>query len=117
MKKKLIMFFPFLLIALSCSSFIIEEDSKILRKYENQVYLTLDKFEANGSVIEKGKEVKIIITEGDKWIKVHAYPAGEEMLKAHRTIILYLFNDEFKDEIFDIKKFEARLFSVVQPKK
>ena len=100
----------------SCVTFIAKPDEARLRELERQTYVLLKGAEAGGKSLKKGEEVKILISSGKEWVKVHAYPARADLLKTDRFLILYLFDEEFNQKQFEMKFFEERLKTVVLPK-
>ncbi|MCP4134512.1 MAG: hypothetical protein GY754_26295 [bacterium] len=99
----------------SCAGFIPEEADPVLRNYETKIYVMQNEVKIKNRILKAGQRVKIHIVPGDEWIKVYAFPEAGELLKSKRTLILYMFTDEFPEEIFDMKIFEDRLLTVVKP--
>jgi len=106
-------------LVISCSSFIPDEDVERLKVYESekdvyQDYILLEDVKKNEYALEKGAKVRIIIAAGDDSIKVYAYRADEDVLKAHRVLILHLFDTDFPDEIFSLDFFNKELAKVIR---
>ena len=102
----------------SCSSFVMEEDSNRLRAIErsngNSVnYVMLHDVERNGVVLKRGTAVRIVIVVGDDWIKVYAYDSSQPLLEAKRLLVLYVFKDEFPDEVYKEELFRQKLAEVL----
>jgi len=106
-----------LVFTIACSSFVKDETLPELNKYENNIYVTGENIEIGDLSLKKNTPVRIIIVPGDEWIKVYAYPAKKDVLKAKRTLVLYLFQDQFPDELFDVAWFEKKLYSRLKLKK
>ncbi|HSV96974.1 MAG TPA: hypothetical protein VLM75_08580 [Spirochaetota bacterium] len=97
----------------SCSSFIKDEHVAGLRGYESDRYVMKQNAGREEAPLKKGEVVNIIITTGSDFIKVHAHPVSIDFLKAERVLILFLFDDDFKDKAYDKQYFEERLFQLV----
>jgi len=65
--------------------------------------------------LPKGTVVKLIIVGGDEWVKVYAYNAKEDLLLAHRFLILYMFEDDFPDKEFNVDLLDKELANIVKP--
>ena len=96
---------------LSCSSFINDESIPLVKKYEENTYKLKTSISNNKRTIPSETKVKIKINFSDDWIKVYVYREDEDILKSERILLVYLFSDEFKEEEFDIKQFEKKLFT------
>lgn len=112
--KKGIRSIPVLLVALvACASFINDESAALLRGYESCEY-TLKQDSAEGyPVVKKGQAVRLYIVNRGDSVKVYCYPAGTDILKSERALILYLFEDDFPDKKFSREFFEQKLYNVV----
>ena len=117
--KKLVLFLTSLALAavhLSCASFIKEEEMPALKKLESPVYVMKRNVKIGSGSVEKGREVKVVIIAGDDWLKVYTYPAARDKLSAPRTLVLYMFDDEFAEEKYSYKVFEKRFFEILETK-
>ena len=54
---------------------------------------------------------------GGDFLKVYAYSASVDFLKADRVLILFLLDDDFQDKVFDKRYFEERLYRLVEARK
>ena len=111
--EKIITIFMVILFIFSCASFIKEEEIMILKEYEKGIYLLKKQVGEGKGILKKSQKVKIYIKTSDEAIKVYCYPSNIDFVKADRTLILYLFEDDFNNE-FDIKLFDERLFKVIE---
>jgi len=67
--------------------------------------------------LEKGQKVRLQLLLNDSSIKVYAYPSDVEFLKSNRLLVLYLFEDDFKDGRFNKKLFTDKLGETVSIEK
>jgi len=116
MIKKAIFVFLVFLFGASCSSFVKETEQPGLRELENAVYILHEDVEMGGISLKKNQEIRLVVNGGDDWIKVYGYPANEDKLRAPRVLIVYLFPEDFKDELFDMDVFREKLAAVVSLK-
>ena len=100
----------------SCASFIKDNDIDTVREFEKEIYILQNDVVAGNRVLKKGQEVKIIVVPDDEWIKVYGYPVKEGLLKGERVLILYMFEDDFPGEAFDMNLFKKNLSSIVREK-
>ncbi len=98
----------------SCATFIKDEELPLLKAYEETIYILKKDVRRNDYILKKGQKVKIFIRIGDESIKVYCYPSEEDFLKSERILILYIFNEDFENEVFDIAFFEENLNNVIQ---
>ncbi|MBP7738306.1 MAG: type II secretion system-associated lipoprotein [Spirochaetes bacterium] len=114
MLKRLFMpFMAVLFVFVSCDSFFIEKGSvDALKAYEKKVYVLRKDMDVEGKKLKKGEEVRIVVSAGKEWVKVHAFPARENELKADRVLLLYLFDDDFQNKKFNIDFFNEQLSAV-----
>ncbi len=101
----------------SCGKFIKDEEVNLLKGYETGEYKLKKDVSRDDIQLKKGDIVKLIVKTGDDSIRIYCYSVKEEILKAERILILYVFEDDFTGEIFDIGVFETRLFETVEPVK
>ena len=114
LKRLLIPFIAGLFLCLSCDSFFIEKSSvDALKANEKKVYVLKKDIDVEGKKLKKGEEVRIVVSGGKEWIKVHAFPASANELKADRVLILYLFDDDFEKKKFNVDYFNEQLNGIV----
>jgi type II secretion system-associated lipoprotein len=95
--------------AVSCSSFIIDSDYASLRELEAYTYvLQKDVLNNREVVMKKGSVVKVVLKSDSTWVKVYAYPAEEDTLVSTRSLILFIFDDEFPDKLFKREFFDQK---------
>lgn len=102
-----------LLFVLACDVFVPGKDLDTLREKESRVYVLKSDLEIDGKKLKKGEEVRIKITPGSGWIKVHAYPARSDELKAEYLLLLFVFDDEFEKNKYNAGYFNERLGALV----
>jgi type II secretion system-associated lipoprotein len=117
MPRKIIflLLISFLSFVSACSTFIPEEDVDSLNKRYSGDYILLQDVTINELSLPKGTVVKLIIVGGDEWVKVYAYNAKEDLLLAHRFLILYMFEDDFPDKEFNVDLLDKELANIVKP--
>ena len=113
---KIAVFLLLVLLTYSCASFVKNEDIKHLKMLEEDVYILKDDAGEGHRFLKKGERVKIYIVNGDDSIKVYAFPSNIKFLKAERTLILYILEDEFEGKKFDRNFLEQKLFEVLEKK-
>ncbi len=106
----------FTITVVSCSSFVKEEDMPALKKLEGSTYVLKKDVKIGTGSVAKGTTVKIVIMAGGDWLKVYSYLAKGDKLKAPRTLILYIFEDEFAEEKYSYKLFEKRFSAILKTK-
>ena len=97
----------------SCSTFIRDEHMTGLKKYESTRYVMKKDVGKEEAPLRKGEAVNLMILTGGDFVKVYAYAASTDYLKAERVLILFLFDEDFKDKAFDMRYFEERLYQIV----
>ncbi len=97
----------------SCTSFLKKSDESRIKEYEKKEYILKEDTGEGSRSIKKGEKIKLHIVTGDDSIKVYAYPSRTDFLKSERTLILYMFEDDFKKSKFDMTLFEDKLYSKV----
>lgn len=102
-----------LLAAAGCNTFIMKNDILQLKELEKKPYVMLKDASANNNSVKKGTQVRLKIATSKEWVKVYAYPANLDELKAELTLILYLFNDDFEGKKFSRDRFQERLNAIV----
>lgn len=113
MKRSRIILTVGLCALLSCASFLRKVDAARIKHHEKRDYVLTQDVTQGEMTLKKGERVKLYIITGDDNIKVYCYSAQSEFLKANRVLILYLFEDDFTGNRFDVKTFEDRLFVLV----
>lgn len=113
MKSSCILFTVGLCALVSCASFLRKGNAALVKDHEKRDYVLNQDVTQGEMTLKKGERVKLYIITGDDHIKVYCYSAGSEFLKANRVLILYLFEDDFTGNRFDVKAFEDRLFALV----
>jgi type II secretion system-associated lipoprotein len=115
-KSKLIV--PALIFAVflsSCTSFIKKDEEFQIKGFENAEYVLLEDTGEDDRYIRKGEKVKVYIIVGDDYIKVFCYSSKLDFVKAKRTLIVYLFKEDFEKAKFSMDYFKQKLFSKVSP--
>ncbi len=102
-----------LLFFASCDVFVQKGNVDALKAYEKKIYVMKKDIDIEGKKLKKGDDVRIVITAGKEWVKVHAFPARANDLKADRLLILYLFDDDFERRKFNMNFFKEQLDAVV----
>ncbi len=102
-----------LLIVPACDVFVPGNDMSALRERENRLYVMKNDLEIDGKKLKKGEDVRIKITTGSDWIKVHAFPARADELKAEYLLLLFVFDDEFEKNKYNAGYFNERLAALV----
>ncbi|MCU0822800.1 MAG: type II secretion system-associated lipoprotein [Spirochaetes bacterium] len=115
--RNIVFLFLTVLLITSCGKFIRDEEAGLLKSYETREYKLKKDISREEIQLKKGDIVKLIVKTSDDSIKVYCYSAREEFLKVERIVILFMFQDDFKDELLDIGVFEAKLFETVEPYK
>jgi type II secretion system-associated lipoprotein len=105
-----------LLLVPACDVFVPGKDLSTLREKENRIYVLKNDLEIDGKKLKKGEDVRIKITTGSAWIKVHAYPARTDALKAEYLLLLFVFDDEFEKNKYNAGYFNERLGALVADK-
>lgn len=116
MRKLLVLLNILIFFLFSCVSFIKDDDIQTVNNFEKNVYIMKKDVFAGNRVLKKDQEVKIIIITDKEWIKVYGYKVDAGLLKGERVLILYLFEDDFSAEMFDMELFMKSLFSIIQQK-
>ncbi|MFC1668807.1 hypothetical protein ACFL20_00320 [Spirochaetota bacterium] len=96
-----------------CSTFVDKEFKPEIKKLENDSYIVKKHVSIGGLRLSKNQKIKIIVVGGDEWVKVYGYGYDENVLKAKRVLILYLFESDFKDDIFNLVTFKEKLFQII----
>jgi type II secretion system-associated lipoprotein len=115
--KYMILFaFSAALFVTACDVFIPRTDVDTLKAYEKKVFVMKKDLELEGKKLKKGDDVRLIVTAGKDWVKVHAYPAKLDPLKAERLLVLYIFEDDFTGKKFNMNFFKEKLGDVAAQK-
>ena len=102
---------------LSCASFIEENEAVQLKKFEKGSYILRENISAGSHKLKKGQHIRIFIISGDEFVKVYGYPAEVDFLKSDRVLILYVFEDDFKNSRYSETTFMKKLYHIIAPKK
>ena len=102
-----------LCLAVSCTTFMLDEQADDIMKLDKAVGTMKKPVARDDYKLEKGQRVKLQLFLNDDSIKVYAYPAEVEFLKSNRLLLLYLFEDDFKDGRFNRKHFTDKLDEIV----
>lgn len=113
MKRILLAITASLLLVPACDVFVPGKDLGALRERENRIYVLKNDMEIDGKRMKKGEEIRIKITTGSDWIKVHAFPARTDELKAEYLLLLFVFDDEFEKNKYNAGYFNERLGALV----
>jgi type II secretion system-associated lipoprotein len=100
----------------ACDVFVPGKEMKALEEREKKIYVLKSDLDVGGKKLKKGDEVRIKVTTGSDWIKVHAYPARVDELKADYLLLLYVFDDDFEKKKFSADYFAGRLSAVLVEK-
>jgi type II secretion system-associated lipoprotein len=112
MKKIYAALFPFFAIALlvcGCA-FLQKKDRVTLQEMGKGEYVMLADVVVNpasNAVLHKGDTVTLKIVTGTEWVKVYGFNASLPPLEAPQVLILYMYSNDFKDEIFSMSEFET----------
>lgn len=110
-----ILFFSIAVSFAACGSFIREDQIEHVKVYENGVYRTKKQIEKDKKVIiEKDVDVRLHLVVSKNWIKVYAYPADADFLKTDRTLMVYMFEDDFDKKLFNEASFREKLNEYVE---
>lgn len=99
----------------ACTSFIKDEQMPELKKYQDIGYITKKEITAGQKSIPAGKKIKIIIKISNDWIKVYGYDYNVPILQSERTLILYMFQEDFPNKKFSKDFFMQKLSQFVKP--
>jgi len=83
--------------------------------YQEGIYRMKQDVKVNELVLKKGEKVKLMVVVEEDAVKAYAYPANVSYLKADRVLILYMFDADFEEGVFDNKYFHSRLMEIVEP--
>jgi len=97
-----------------CATMIDKNLKPKIDEYESKTYVLLNEEAVIGQPFAKGTKIKLVIISGADWVKVYAYNSSEDLLNAKRSLILYLFKEDFPAKKFDLKVLEKRLFEKVK---
>ncbi len=102
-------------LALSCATFIQDEQAASLEKYRDGIYRMKQDVKVNELVLKKNEKVKLMVIVEEDAVKVYAYPANVSYLQSDRVLILYMFDVDFKENVFDKEYFHTKLMEIVEP--
>ena len=106
-----------LCLAVSCTTFMLDEQADDIMKLDKAVGTIKKPIARDDYRLEKGQKVRLQLLLNDSSIKVYAYPSDVEFLKSNRLLVLYLFEDDFKDGRFNKKLFTDKLGETVSIEK
>ena len=101
----------------SCATFLNKNDISDIQSYEKKEYILKDDAGEGDRFVKKGTKVKLYVQTSDEFIKVYCYPSSVPFLKSQRALIVYTFQEDFEKSKFNMKIFEEKLFSKVEPSK
>jgi type II secretion system-associated lipoprotein len=113
--KLIISAFIFTVFISSCTSFIKKDEELQIKSFENSEYVLLQDAGEDDRYIRKGEKVKLYNIVGDDYIKVFCYSSKVDFVKAKRTLILYLFKEDFEKAKFSMDYFKEKLYGKVSP--
>jgi type II secretion system-associated lipoprotein len=98
-----------------CSSMMKPEDADNLKVLEKDRYqLKTDVYNNGMPVLKSGMFVRVTVQSSSTWVKVYARKSEEDPLKADRFLLLYMFDEDFKDSMFDRAAFDKRFNDLVK---
>ncbi len=100
-------------LALSCTTFMRDEQADDLMKLDKAGAVMRKSVTRDDYKLEQGQPVRLHLLLTDNSIRVYAYPAAVDFLKSNRILILHMFEDDFKDGVFDRKIFIDKLGETV----
>jgi type II secretion system-associated lipoprotein len=104
----------FLAMVSGCATMIDKVHKTKIDEFEKKTYTLLNEEAVVGQPFKKGTKVKLVIISGSDWVKVYAYNSNEDVLNASRSLILYLFKEDFPTQKFEFKILEKKLFEKVK---
>jgi type II secretion system-associated lipoprotein len=104
----------FLAAITGCATMIDQVHRPKIDEFEKKAYTLLNEEAVIGEPFKKGTLVKLVIISGGDWVKVYAYNSKEDVLNAKRSLILYLFKEDFPTQKFEMKVLEKKLFEKVK---
>ncbi len=102
-----------LLLMVSCTTFILEDQERDLMSLDGKTAIMKKAMERDNLRLDKGQKVRLHLIANADSIRVYAYSADVDFLKSRRLLILQLFDDDFKDSRFEKKFFMDKLQEVV----
>ncbi len=116
--KNLLIVLLFFVLLTGCKSFITEEQIEALKVYEPYTYTLKDDIAVNGTVrLKKGTDVKIYLIGTEDFVKVYAYPVEHSFLKSRRSLLIYVFEDDFENKKYTETQFEEKMSKIIERKK
>lgn len=113
MKKIISTVFICILISAGCSTFVPDEEvDRLTVKFQSYDYILLQDVKRNDITLAKGTVVRLTFVAGDEWVKIYAYDKKEELLTSQRQLLIYMFEDDFPDEEFDVARLDAELAKI-----
>jgi type II secretion system-associated lipoprotein len=99
----------FIWLSASCASFFKDDQLNALKKLEENVYVLKADAGEGSRLLRKGDRVKLFVATGKDFIKIYCYPADSDLLKAERTLIVYLFDEDFENKKIDVNRVHEEL--------
>jgi type II secretion system-associated lipoprotein len=94
----------------SCTHLIKDEDRAALKDFEkDKDQLVKDLVNNNAIVMPKGTVVRVMVLTSSDWVKVYAMDNSGDPVVVQRYLLLYLFDDDFPNKVFDNDAFKERL--------
>jgi len=100
----------------ACDVFVPGKEIQALKEREKKLYVLKGNLEVGGKKLKQGDEVRLKITTGSDWIKVHVYPARVDELKAEYLLLLFIFDEDFEKKKYSPGYFDQRLSALVVEK-
>jgi type II secretion system-associated lipoprotein len=98
-----------------CSTLMKPEDVNSLKGLEKDRYQMKTDVLNNGMVVLKnGMIIRISVQSSSTWVKVYARKAEDDLLKAERFLLLYMLDEDFKDNTFDRAAFDKKFYELVK---
>ncbi|MDA3899153.1 MAG: type II secretion system-associated lipoprotein [Spirochaetes bacterium] len=106
------------LLPLGCSSFIKDDQVASLKKREAFLYELKKNIEyEKETVLGKGDAVRIFFITSKSYVKVYAYPHEKGYLASEHYLVLYLFEEDFEDDLFNEAQFSEEFDKIVIKKR
>jgi type II secretion system-associated lipoprotein len=112
LRRSIFYTFALVLAMTACDVFVTHDEIDFMKGLQNKVYILKKDFDVEGKKLKRGEDIKIVITPKTGWIKVHAYQAKANELKADRVLILYLFEEDFPKKLYNREFFLEQLNAV-----
>ena len=112
---------PFVLCSLfffiiSCATFITDDQSNAIKNLEKNIYVLKEDAGEGNKLIKKAENIKLYVSTGKNFIKIYCYPANTDLLKAEKTLIVYMFDEDFENKKFNFSILQEELNKKVEKK-